>query len=98
MHPVLSGIVCAIQINTFYQVWSSISARLTQWENCYTDYEYSNALYIKRIVFQFFNAYMYLFYVVFMTSKELCLQIERPLGEKIYWKQTICLQAIAIQV
>ncbi len=67
-HQYLSSFFNLLIIQSFGQMYESLTDKLNEWENHRTYAEYQNALVIKNFVFQFVNNYFMLFYIGFVRD------------------------------
>jgi hypothetical protein len=59
----------AIVVEVTNNVFSSIAAKLNDWENHRTQSEYDRHLLVKVMVFKFFNCYFILYYIAFLKQE-----------------------------
>eukprot|EP00002_Diphylleia_rotans_P002649 TRINITY_DN11681_c0_g1_i5.p1 TRINITY_DN11681_c0_g1~~TRINITY_DN11681_c0_g1_i5.p1 ORF type:complete len:722 (+),score=168.54 TRINITY_DN11681_c0_g1_i5:43-2208(+) len=68
--PMLAGIINAVTIVIFDQLYLRFAIFLNDWENYRTQTEYEDALIAKNFLFQFINSYISLFYLAFVKIND----------------------------
>lgn len=66
---IMAGILNAVFILFFNQVYRRVAVKLTDWENYRTEQEHENSFIVKNFLFQFVNSYVSLFYIAFMKGR-----------------------------
>mmetsp|Transcript_17284 Transcript_17284/g.40673 ORF Transcript_17284/g.40673 Transcript_17284/m.40673 type:complete len:681 (-) Transcript_17284:525-2567(-) len=66
--PMLGGVLNAISIIIFNEIWGHFSEELTERENWRTETQHEDALIAKDFCFKFVNAYFSLFFVAFVQN------------------------------
>ena len=67
---IISAALNLFIIVTFGAIYELVAYRLNKWENHRTEQEFENALTVKNFIFQFFNNYFVLFYIVYLREIE----------------------------
>jgi hypothetical protein len=68
---VTGSAISVVAIFVFEYIYSSMSERLTAWENWRTETEHQNSLILKNFIFAFVNNYFFIFFIVFFKHGEL---------------------------